>query len=70
MLQAALVVRADGRWSTPQVALSAPRQNGKSQLIVARAEDMEIAAVVLQVGAYLLVKHFVDRIKALLVLGT
>jgi len=30
-------VRRDGKWSTPQVGLSTPRQNGKSQLIVARA---------------------------------
>lgn len=29
--------RADGTWATPQVAVSAPRQNGKSQIIVARA---------------------------------
>ena len=29
--------RTDGKWAAPQVALSAPRQNGKSQLIVARA---------------------------------
>ena len=37
VLEAALGERSDGRWSAPQVALSAPRQNGKSQLIVARA---------------------------------
>ena len=29
--------RKDGRWATPQVGVSTPRQNGKSQLIVARA---------------------------------
>lgn len=29
--------RSDGSWSARQVGLSAPRQNGKSQLIVARA---------------------------------
>lgn len=29
--------RADGRWMTRQVAVSTPRQNGKSQLIVARS---------------------------------
>jgi len=37
VLEAGLGERSDGRWSSPQVALSAPRQNGKSQLIVARA---------------------------------
>jgi phage terminase large subunit-like protein len=37
VLQAAMGVRGDGRWASPQVAVSAPRQNGKSQLIVARA---------------------------------
>lgn len=37
VLEAALHERMDGRWSTPQVAVSTPRQNGKSQLIVARA---------------------------------
>jgi hypothetical protein len=37
VMQAAMGVRSDGRWSTPQVAVSTPRQNGKSQLIVARA---------------------------------
>ena len=36
-LSAALHERSDGRWSTPQVGISTPRQNGKSQLIVARA---------------------------------
>jgi len=29
--------RSDGRWAISQVGLSAPRQNGKSELIVARA---------------------------------
>lgn len=37
VLEAALSERRDGKWATPQVALSTPRQNGKSQLIVARA---------------------------------
>lgn len=37
VLQAAMGERTDGKWAAPQVALSAPRQNGKSQLIVARA---------------------------------
>ena len=37
VLEAALHERHDGRWSTPQVGVSTPRQNGKSQLIVARA---------------------------------
>lgn len=37
VLEAALHERPDGRWSTPQVGVSTPRQNGKSQLIVARA---------------------------------
>jgi hypothetical protein len=37
VLQAAMGERADGTWSAKQVGLSAPRQNGKSQLIVARA---------------------------------
>lgn len=37
VLQSAMGERTDGRWASPQVALSAPRQNGKSQLIVARA---------------------------------
>ena len=37
VLQAAMGERADGTWATPQVAVSAPRQNGKSQIIVARA---------------------------------
>jgi phage terminase large subunit-like protein len=37
VFEAAMGERRDGRWLTPQVALSTPRQNGKSQLIVARA---------------------------------
>lgn len=37
VLQAAMGERSDGRWASPQVALSAPRQNGKSEIIVARA---------------------------------
>ena len=37
VLEAALHERTDSRWSTPQVGVSTPRQNGKSQLIVARA---------------------------------
>lgn len=37
VLRAALGERPDGRWAAHQVGLSAPRQNGKSQLIVARA---------------------------------
>ena len=37
VLQAALGERADGRWAARTVGLSTPRQNGKSQLIVARA---------------------------------
>lgn len=37
VLQAAMGERTDGKWAAPQVAISAPRQNGKSQLIVARA---------------------------------
>lgn len=37
VLEAALHERSDGRWTTPQVGISTPRQNGKSQLIVARA---------------------------------
>jgi phage terminase large subunit-like protein len=36
VLQAALGERSDGRWAARQVGVSAPRQNGKSQLIVAR----------------------------------
>lgn len=37
VLEAAMGERADGRWASKFVGLSAPRQNGKSQLIVARA---------------------------------
>lgn len=37
ILQAAMGERADGTWAAKQVGVSAPRQNGKSQLIVARA---------------------------------
>lgn len=37
VLQAAMGERADGRWAARQVGVSTPRQNGKSQLIVARA---------------------------------
>ncbi len=37
VLQASMGERADGTWSARQVGLSAPRQNGKSELIVARA---------------------------------
>jgi len=37
VLEAALGERANGIWTAKQVGLSAPRQNGKSQLIVARA---------------------------------
>ncbi len=36
-LEAAMGERADGRWAAKFVGVSAPRQNGKSQLIVARA---------------------------------
>lgn len=36
-LEAAMGERADGRWASKFVGVSAPRQNGKSQLIVARA---------------------------------
>lgn len=36
-LEAAMGERADGRWVSKFVGISAPRQNGKSQLIVARA---------------------------------
>jgi len=35
--EAAMGERADGRWASKFVGISAPRQNGKSQLIVARA---------------------------------
>lgn len=37
VLQAAMGERSDGTWATRQIGLSTPRQNGKSQLIVARA---------------------------------
>ena len=37
ILQSAMGERADGTWAAKQVGVSAPRQNGKSQLIVARA---------------------------------
>ncbi len=37
VLQAALGERTDGRWAARMVGVSLPRQNGKSQLIVARA---------------------------------
>lgn len=37
VLQAGMGERADGTWATPQVAVSAPRRDGKSQIIVARA---------------------------------
>lgn len=37
VLAAALGERFDGSWAAKQVGLSAPRQNGKSQMIVARA---------------------------------
>jgi phage terminase large subunit-like protein len=37
VLEAAMGERADGRWASKFIGLSAPRQNGKSQLIVARA---------------------------------
>lgn len=36
VLQASMGERADGKWAAKRVGLSAPRQNGKSQLIVAR----------------------------------
>lgn len=36
-LEAAMGERADGRWASKFVGMSAPRQNGKSQIIVARA---------------------------------
>lgn len=36
-LEAAMGERNDGRWASKFVGISAPRQNGKSQLIVARA---------------------------------
>jgi hypothetical protein len=37
VLEAAMGERTDGRWASKFVGISAPRQNGKSQLIVARA---------------------------------
>lgn len=37
VLQAGMGERADGTWAARQVAVSTPRQNGKSQIIVARA---------------------------------
>src|SRR5690606_15507213 len=37
VLQAAMGERSDGRWAARIVGVSTPRQNGKSQLIVARA---------------------------------
>jgi len=37
ILQSAMGERSDGTWAAKQVGVSAPRQNGKSQLIVARA---------------------------------
>lgn len=36
-LEACMGERADGRWASKYIGISAPRQNGKSQLIVARA---------------------------------
>jgi len=36
-LEAAMGERSDGRWASKFIGVSAPRQNGKSQLIVARA---------------------------------
>lgn len=36
-LEAAMGERADGRWASKFIGMSAPRQNGKSQIIVARA---------------------------------
>src|SRR5690349_24115332 len=36
-LEAAMGERSDGRWASKFVGLSVPRQNGKSQIIVARA---------------------------------
>jgi phage terminase large subunit-like protein len=36
-LEAVMGERSDGRWASKYVGLSVPRQNGKSQLIVARA---------------------------------
>lgn len=37
ILRSSMGERSDGTWSAKQVGVSAPRQNGKSQLIVARA---------------------------------
>lgn len=37
VLRSAMGERSDGTWAAKQVGVSAPRQNGKSQLIVARA---------------------------------
>ena len=37
VLEAAMGERTNGKWASKYVGLSAPRQNGKSQLIVARA---------------------------------
>lgn len=37
VLQSAMGERSDGTWAAKQVGLSVPRQNGKSQLLVARA---------------------------------
>jgi len=37
VLRASMGERSDGRWAAHQVGVSAPRQNGKSQIIVARA---------------------------------
>jgi phage terminase large subunit-like protein len=37
VFETAMGERSDGRWASKYVGLSAPRQNGKSQLIVARA---------------------------------
>lgn len=37
VLQAAMGERSDGRWAAKRVGLSVPRQNGKSELILARA---------------------------------
>lgn len=36
-LEAAMGERANGKWASKYIGISAPRQNGKSQLIVARA---------------------------------
>jgi len=36
-LEAAMGERSDGRWASKFIGMSAPRQNGKSQLIVSRA---------------------------------